>query len=139
MIRDKSDFFVVATAAGGQTDKELIGPGTTSTQQTTYSEYRDLGADSALDGHRKVYLNLEGVSALTGGTYTITLEHADDDSGTNLATALTLVAATGNVAATTRLKFPLPEGLKNCVRVNALASAATGLGGGLFKVFFSAS
>jgi len=139
MIRDKLDFFTVATAAGGQTDKELIGPGTSSTQQNTYSEYRDLGAVGAMDGSRKKYLILEGVSALTGGTYAITLENDDDGAGTNLATALTLVAASGNVAATTRLKVPLPEGLKKFIRIKAAASAATGLGAGLFKVFLAMS
>jgi hypothetical protein len=135
MVLDRNDFFLHAT---DRKKDSLASPGTASaTAQTFYSEVRDFGAAGALDGHLKKFVCLKGVSALSAGTYTITLEHDSAEAFGTVATALTLVSA-ANIAATTLLKFALPADLKRYVRIKAVTSATNHTAGtGEFKTFLT--
>lgn len=147
MIVDRLDYFnqsngtgaaegTAALLPGGQTDNINMGNGTTSASAVLTSFYRDLGAAGAADGSLKKYIALDGISALSAGTYTIILEGADDLTGTNLTTYATLVSG-ANISATTRVKLPLPENMKRFVRVKATPSGAAT--GGLFRAYIANS
>ncbi len=128
MILDKQEAYL--TTAGS----EDLG-GTAS----GVSDYRDLGAKGALDGHRKTYLNIRGKSAHTGGTSpTITIVLTSGADGSTFGQTDATLATTITLAATTNIKIPLPEGMQRYSRIEwTVAGSPTG--GGLFNAFLSNS
>ncbi len=108
------------------------------------SDYRDTGEASSLDGHRKLYLNIEGIANLTSDgadTVTITLT---TDTATGFATAKRTLYTSGAIAkgavAATRTKILVPEGASRYIRVEWTISAiGTSSAGGTFKAFLSVS
>lgn len=105
------------------------------------SDYWDLEVPRALEGHRKLYLNLEGIAALTGGTTPTQVVTIESDSASGFSTALVTngtLWSGANIASTTRVKLPLPDGIKRFCRIK-WAPTGSPTGGGTFKVFLSES
>lgn len=139
MILDRLDAFM--TTAGSETLGYADGG---NYALTPTSEVRDFGAAGAMDTSGKKYINFEGVAALAGGqgmTLAVTLEsHEDADFGSSQ-TDLTLWSG-ANIAATSRAKFLLPEGMKRYARIKCdegHTSTDVSTSGGRFKVFLSVS
>jgi hypothetical protein len=134
MILDYQEAFLTTAAS------ETLGGATTSA-----SDYRDLGAANALDGHRKTYLNIEGVSDLTStssDTVTITLESDTAVGfGTNVTTEYTSGALAKDAIAALRTKVALPEGMYRYIRIKwtVTTSGTITASTGTFKAYLSNS
>lgn len=128
MILDRQDAFV-STATP---PVETLG-GTAS----GVSEIRNLESAGALDGSKKVWLNIVGVAGSTSDTLTIILA---SDSAVGFATAkvtnYTTAAIAGTAMAATRIKVLLPEGVKAFSRIEWTHSSNNSI---TFKAFLSNS
>jgi hypothetical protein len=109
-----------------------------------YSDYFDSGEAESMDGHRKVYLNIEGTSDLTSDgadTETIILE-SDTAVGfaTNVTTHYTSGALAKDAIAAVRTKVLLPEGMYRYFRIKwTISSVGTSSAGGHFHAYLSNS
>jgi len=134
MILDLEEFFLTTLGS------ESLGGSTTS-----QSDYRDNGVAEANDGHRKKYLNIEGVSNLTSdGADTVTITLVSDTAvgfATNKTTHYTSGAIAKDEIAAKRLKIALPEGMYRYMRVEWTVTAigSKTVSTGLFKAFISNS
>ncbi len=128
MILDRHEYFRALS-----TGSDTIGGNTSSN-----SDYRDVGVANEGNGHRKRYLNIKGIAALSGGTtpkVTITLK-----SGTDGSTFGTTHWSSGSidVPTTTPIKVALPEDIGRYSRIEwAVTGSPTG--GGTFRAFISQS
>jgi hypothetical protein len=131
MILDKQDSFLTVTTA-----LENLGG-----HASGVSDYRDTGAVGANDGHRKLYLNIVGVSDLVDadGTPTVTIALVSDSAvgfATAKVTDWTSAAIAKDALAAYRAKVLLPEDIKRYARIEWTLSNG-GDSGGLFKAFLS--
>lgn len=132
MILDKQEAFVTVSTA-----LETLGG-----HESGVSDYVDFGAANALDGHKKMYLNIAGIADLeASGSETITIALVSD-TNPNFATAKKTEFTSGAIAkgsvAAYRKKIQIPEGMYRYVRIEWTISG-TSTGGGTFKAFRSES
>jgi len=112
--------------------------------ESGYSDYFDKEIAAAMDGHRKIYLNIEGTSDLTStdaDTETIVLE-SDTAVGfaTNVTTHFTSGALAKDAIAAYRKKVLLPEGMYRYFRIKwTISSVGTSSAGGHFHAYLSNS
>jgi hypothetical protein len=117
MILDDNEYFKTVTTA-----VTTLGGSTSSA-----SDYFDMEETGAMDGHRKKYLNIEGILDLTSDgadTVTITLE---SDTAVGFATNLTTHYTTGALAkdaiAALDKHVLLPEGMYRYFRIKWVVTA----------------
>ncbi len=107
------------------------------------SDYRDTGAAGALDGHRKKYLNIEGLVDLTStdaDTLTIKLVSHDDVLFSGPTTEYTTGAIAKDAIADAIYHIALPEDMLRYIRIEwTVTSVGTVSAGGSFNAFLSDS